>query len=221
MIIARRTGVVFVAGLLLATLGCSARAPSSAVPRREPVAPEPVALDPVAPVLPADYPSALGTRRQSLIDRGLRLGAEDVGYYMDVQEARLRQAGGTALRLTRRGTGVVLEMPGQLGFEIGSARLSAGASAALSDVAKIFVDYRLTLISVEGHTDDSGDAAQNRTLSEQRAAAVARLLLGSGVEAERLVVVGYGSARPVADNTTEVGRESNRRVVLRVDALQR
>ena len=226
MIIARRTGVVFVAGLLLATLGCSARAPSSAVPRREPVAPEPVALepvalDPVAPVLPADYPSALGTRRQSLIDRGLRLGAADVGYYMDVQEARLRQAGGTALRLTRRGTGVVLEMPGQLGFEIGSARLSAGASAALSDVAKIFVDYRLTIISVEGHTDDSGDAAQNRTLSEQRAAAVARLLLGSGVEAERLVVVGYGSARPVADNTTEVGRESNRRVVLRVDALQR
>jgi len=249
----RAAGPLVVAGLALATLGCSARSrrdqgrpivvtterpeplvtpppeslsvptPASAptptpapARRREPAPP-----DPAAAVLPAEYPATLGTRRERLIERGLRLGAEDIGYYMDVQEARLRQASGTALRLSRRGSSVMLELPGRLAFEIGSARLAAGAIAALTDVAKVLVDYRLTIISVEGHTDDSGDAAQNRTLSGQRAAAVARLLVSNGVELERIVVVGYGSERPVAENTTEVGREANRRVVLRVDALQR
>ncbi len=221
-------GFAVVAGLLLAAAGCSARAPASAsggtgapasAASREPVAP--VAPDPSAPVAPADYSSALVTRRQSLLERGLRLGAEDVGYYMDVQEARLRQLGGSELRLTRRGSSVIVELPGRLDFEVGSARLSSGALAALSGVAKILVDYRLTIISVEGHTDDSGDAASNRTLSELRASAVARQLISQGVEAERMVVVGHGSDRPVADNSTELGREANRRVVIRVDALQR
>ena len=224
-------GFAVVAGLLLAAAGCSARAPASAsggtgapasAARREPVAPvAPVAPDPAAPVAPADYSSTLVTRRQSLLERGLRLGTEDVGYYMDVQEARLRQLGGSELRLTRRGSSVIVELPGRLDFEVGSARLSSGALAALSGVAKILVDYRLTIISVEGHTDDSGDAASNRTLSEQRASAVARQLISQGVEAERMVVVGHGSDRPVADNSTELGREANRRVVIRVDALQR
>lgn len=200
-----------------------AGAPASPA-RPAPVAPAPAApvvRDPAAPVPAADYTTTLETRRQSLIERGLRLGAEDVGYYMDVQEARLRQAGGTALRLTRRGPSVILELPGQLNFEVGSASLSPAAITALTAVARILVDYRMSIISVEGHTDDSGDAAGNRTLSEQRAAAVAKLLVSNGVEPERLVVTGRGSDRPVADNTTEVGREANRRVVLRVDPLRR
>ncbi len=218
----RGVGLAVVVGLLLAAMGCAAHTPAAA-----PAAPaatlrrEPVARDPALSVLPSEYASAVLARRQGLLDRGLRLGAEDVGYYMDVQEARLRQAGGSALRLTRRGSSVILELPGQLNFEIGSARLSAAALSAIADVAKVLIDYRLTIISVEGHTDDSGDAVQNRTLSEQRASAVARQLTSTGVEAERLVVVGYGADRPVADNTTEIGRETNRRVVLRVDPLQR
>ncbi len=138
-----------------------------------------------------------------------------------LQLPRLRQLGGSELRLTRRGSSVIVELPGQLDFEVGSARLSSGALAALSGVARILADYRLTIISVEGHTDDSGNAASNRTLSEQRASAVARQLISQGVEAERMVVVGHGSDQPVADNSTELGREANRRVVIRVDALQR
>ena len=213
-------GFAVVAGLLLAAAGCSARAPASASGGTG--APASAARrDPAAPVAPADYSSTLAMRRQNLLERGLRLGAENVGYYMDVQEARLRQLGGSELRLTRRGSSVIVELPGQLDFEVGSARLSSGALAALSGVAKILVDYRLTIISVEGHTDDSGDAASNRTLSELRASAVARQLISQGVEAERMVVVGHGSDRPVADNSTELGREANRRVVIRVDALQR
>lgn len=218
------------AGLLLAVAGCAARTSVGAGAAANdasgggdalPASASATLRDPAAPVAPAEYSSTLVTRRQRLIERGLRLGAEDVGYYMDVQEARLRQAGGTALRLTRRGASVILELPGHLNFEVGRARLSPAALTALAGVATVLVDYRLTIISVEGHTDDSGDAAQNRTLSEQRASAVARQLTSKGVEVERLVVVGHGADRPVADNSTEVGREANRRVVLRVDPLQR
>ena len=214
----RGTGRAIVAGLLLAALGCSARTPSAKGAATGGTSGRSTRT--VAPVSPSVYSATLSARRHALIERGLRLDADDVGYYMDVQEASMRQAGRAALRLTRRGSSVILELPGPLTFESGSARLSAVAIAALSDVAKVLVDYRLTIISVEGHTDDSGDVASNRTLSETRAMAVARLLISKGVDAERLVVVGYGSERPVGDNTTEVGREANRRVVLRIDALQ-
>lgn len=189
-------------------------APSSApAPARAP--------DPAAPIAIADYPTRIAERRQTLIDRGLRLGAADVGYYMDVQEARLRQLGGSSLRLTRSEQSLILELPGPLTFEVGSARLSDSARSALTGVARVLVDYRFTLISVDGHTDDSGDPAQNRSLSEQRASAVAKHLIAEGVEPQRLIVVGRGSDRPMADNGTEIGREANRRVVLRIDPLRR
>ncbi len=202
--------------------GVPATAPVSAPPTAPATAPVPARpVDPSAPVPSSEYTARLTERRQALIDRGLRLGAADVGYYMDVQEARLRQLGGPALRLTRRDQSLILELRGPLIFEVGSARLSAEARTALTGVARVLVDYRFTLISVDGHTDDSGDAAQNRTLSEQRASAVAKHLIAEGVEPQRIIVVGRGSERPVADNATEVGREANRRVMLRIDPLRR
>lgn len=215
------------AGLMFALGACAgtpaAGAGSASAPNGGEPAPAPraAALDPIAPVASTDYVSTLAERREALIERGLRIGPADVGYYMDVQEARLRQVIGTELRLTRRDQSVVLELPGQLNFEVGSAELSAGARAALAGVAHVLVDYRYTVVSVEGHTDDSGDAAKNLELSEQRAAAVARQLVTGNVEPERLVVVGRGSVRPIGDNSTEVGREANRRVVLRIDPLKR
>ena len=84
-------------------------------------------VDPIAPVASTEYAATLGERRETLMDRGLVIDSTDVGYYMDVQEARLRQLGGSALRLTRRELSVVLELPGQLNFEVGSAELSASA----------------------------------------------------------------------------------------------
>lgn len=221
-----------VALLLLSAVACArphsaaeGSAPAAApAPRPDAAAaagPARPAPDPIAPIASGEYVSSFAARRQVLLDRGLRLGAGDVGYYMDVQEARLRQLGGPALRLTRRDLSLVLELPGQLTFEIGSARLSQAARNALSGVARVLVDYRFSIITVDGHTDDSGIASANRLLSEQRASAVAKELVAGGVEADRIVVVGRGSDRPIADNATEVGREANRRVVMRIDPLQR
>ena len=68
---------------------------------------------------------------------------------------------------------------------------------------------------IEGHTDNVGNAAANRTLSEQRAAAVkAYLVAQHGIDAARLETAGHGDAKPAAPNTTHEGRQQNRRVEL-------
>lgn len=69
-------------------------------------------------------------------------------------------------------------------------------------------------LSVEGHTDNTGSAAHNRTLSEARARSVVAALTGAGIDGARLQARGFGPDRPVADNASEEGRAANRRVEL-------
>jgi len=69
-------------------------------------------------------------------------------------------------------------------------------------------------ISVEGHTDNQGNAAANQALSEKRAQAVVVWLTTHGIPAASLTAKGFGQAQPVADNATEDGRAKNRRVEL-------
>lgn len=68
------------------------------------------------------------------------------------------------------------------------------------------------VVSIEGHTDDTGTPAHNRLLSQQRAEAVVAALVGRGIAAGRLSATGWGQEKPVADNRTEEGRARNRRV---------
>jgi OOP family OmpA-OmpF porin len=67
-------------------------------------------------------------------------------------------------------------------------------------------------IIISGHTDNRGSAAKNQSLSKQRAEAVATWLISSGLDAKLLKTVGYGASKPIADNATESGRASNRRI---------
>lgn len=140
---------------------------------------------------------------------------------MDVQEARFRQVATSGLRVVRLEQRVILNLPGAVAFDVGSASLSAGAVRALERVAAVLVDYRYSVISLHGHTDNSGDPLQNMRLSEQRALAVARQLIAAGVGPERIVVAGYGALAPIASNDSADGRESNRRVELQVDPVGR
>jgi outer membrane protein OmpA-like peptidoglycan-associated protein len=68
------------------------------------------------------------------------------------------------------------------------------------------------VVNVIGHTDNVGAAAYNQSLSEQRARAVANVLIGAGVSAGRVNVVGRGEDQPVASNQSDQGRAQNRRV---------
>lgn len=67
-------------------------------------------------------------------------------------------------------------------------------------------------IEVQGHTDDSGNAEFNQSLSEQRAEAVRKWLIEAGIPGDRLVAKGYGHTQPIADNRIREGRQKNRRV---------
>jgi outer membrane protein OmpA-like peptidoglycan-associated protein len=180
----------------------------------------PIPATPIATVVrPAELSAAVAARRDSLIKLGQGLNADEVGYYLDVQEARFRQIASTWLLVSRREERVVLSIPGTLSFDVGSTTLSPRAVEALGSIARVLVEYRSTVVALQGHTDSLGDATINQRLSEQRALVVARVLIAGGVAAERLVVTGYGATNPAASNATEEGRDANRRVEIEVSPL--
>jgi OmpA-OmpF porin, OOP family len=100
-------------------------------------------------------------------------------------------------------------------FDIDSDRLRPESTPTLREIAEMLRAHPDLKISIEGHTDSSGDAARNQSLSERRAAAVQQYLTGTAhIAADRLGSHGFGSSRPVAENETPEGRQQNRRVEL-------
>jgi outer membrane protein OmpA-like peptidoglycan-associated protein len=86
----------------------------------------------------------------------------------------------------------------------------------LERVSKILTQYPETNIRIAGHTDSTGSAEYNQKLSERRAEAVKKALVGMGVNPSRMTTIGYGASKPIADNKTEAGRQQNRRVEVRI-----
>ena len=103
-------------------------------------------------------------------------------------------------------------LAGGANFGTASAELSAEATTKLDDVIKIMMDNPSTRLTVEGYTDNQGDAATNQALSEARAQAVVDYLVAGGIAADRLSAVGYGEENPIASNDTPEGRAKNRRI---------
>ncbi|HKL62821.1 MAG TPA: OmpA family protein, partial [Woeseiaceae bacterium] len=95
-----------------------------------------------------------------------------------------------------------------------SADLNPAFFDVLNSVAKVLDKYEQTVVEVAGHTDSTGTDEYNQRLSERRAASVARFLQSQGVMNQRIITVGMGESRPVADNSTAEGRQANRRVEL-------
>ncbi len=99
-------------------------------------------------------------------------------------------------------------------FDTGRAELKADGPALVDEISKLLLQQPGLRLSVEGHTDNVGDAATNRQLSLARAQAVVAALRAKGVDAKRLAVKGHGPDIPIADNRKEAGRAKNRRVEL-------
>lgn len=114
---------------------------------------------------------------------------------------------------------VEIDINANMIFESAKAELSTEAKVIFTDIADVLSPYE-NAVEVSGHTDDipisNSNFANNWELSSARAVSVVSWLAYNGVKPERLAAVGYGEYQPVADNTTEEGRASNRRVVLRV-----
>jgi outer membrane protein OmpA-like peptidoglycan-associated protein len=99
-------------------------------------------------------------------------------------------------------------------FETAKATILPDSETVLSEVAKMLQQNPDVKVSVEGHTDNVGNAAANQTLSEKRAQAVVTWLTSHGIDASRLKAKGWGSSKPIEENSTEDGRAKNRRVEL-------
>lgn len=160
-------------------------------------------------------------RKRALIGAGVgALAGSGVGYYMDRQEAELRrQLQGTGVSVTRQGDRIVLNMPDNITFQTDSADIASNFFDVLNSVVLVLNEFNKTIINVYGHTDSTGGDAYNRSLSERRAASVGRYLTSHRVDPTRIMTMGFGKARPIADNNTPEGRRINRRVELELAPL--
>jgi outer membrane protein OmpA-like peptidoglycan-associated protein len=165
--------------------------------------------------------NAAAHRKNALIAAGVgALAGGAIGNYMDRQEASLRHdLAGTGVGVTRMGDNITLNMPGNITFKSNSADLDPSFYKVLNSVNVVVKKYNKTVVEVAGHTDNTGATQYNQALSEHRADAVARYLESQGLANNRVVTVGAGETRPVADNSTPDGRQANRRVELTLTPL--
>ncbi|MEX2483805.1 MAG: OmpA family protein [Brumimicrobium sp.] len=96
-------------------------------------------------------------------------------------------------------------------FDVGKASLRSESNAELDRLVKLLKDVPGLKVEISGHTDNTGSASTNETLSQNRADAVVKYLQGKGIKSSRLTAKGYGSSQPVATNSTKDGRQENRR----------
>jgi outer membrane protein OmpA-like peptidoglycan-associated protein len=101
-----------------------------------------------------------------------------------------------------------------INFDFDKASIRPDSQPIIDEVTTLLRSNPGLHLKVEGHTDNVGQSAYNRTLSEARARSVVAALTGRGVEPRRLSAAGYGPDKPIADNGTDTGRASNRRVEL-------
>jgi len=155
-------------------------------------------------------------RKRALIGAGIgALAGGAVGAYMDAQEAKLReQLAGTGVSVSRIGDDIVLNMPGNITFDVNRADVKASFYPVLNSVGLVLNEYQKTLIDVNGHTDSTGTVDYNMDLSVRRAQSVAAYLENQGILYTRIFTQGFGPHYPVSDNETEAGRQQNRRVEL-------
>ncbi len=143
---------------------------------------------------------------------GVALGS-GVGYYMDTQEAKLREKmRGTGVSVTRKGNQIILNMPNNVTFNTNSSVIKPAGANTLSGVVLVLKEYDKTGIQVIGHTDNTGSDEINNRLSKERADNVASTLINQGIAANRIGIIGAGSKSPIADNSSATGRAENRRV---------
>lgn len=97
-------------------------------------------------------------------------------------------------------------------FDIGKATIKPQSMGTINEIFDILQKNASLKFSVEGHTDNTGNASSNQTLSEARAKAVCEKLQQMGIDATRLAAKGHGLSKPIDTNTTAEGRAKNRRV---------
>ncbi|MDX8347142.1 OmpA family protein [Cognatiyoonia sp. IB215446] len=146
---------------------------------------------------------------------GAALGAgvgAGVGNSLDRQAEDLRRALRQDVGVSNNGRDLRVVLSQDLLFAVNSTAISDVSRRELLIVANSLNDYPDTTVNVIGHTDSDGPAAFNQNLSQERAQAVASVLLSGGVSPSRVRSLGAGENQPVASNQTAAGKQANRRV---------
>ena len=131
-----------------------------------------------------------------------------------------------AMEQATRGTGVAvsqtqdnrlkLDIPSDVSFDVGRAAIKPNFAPILSQFATSLNQNPVSTVTIIGHTDNTGSDAVNNPLSIDRAEAARDYLVSRGVARTRIATDGRGSREPVADNSTQAGRDKNRRVEIYV-----
>ena len=164
----------------------------------------------------------VGGEKGALIGAGIgALGGAGAGGYMDYQASVLRkELVGTGVQVKEVNGQIYLVMPGNITFDTNEAFIKKSFQPVVVSIAKVLKEYDKTYIQVNGYTDSTGNDAINIPLSVQRANAVADFLKVQGIAGNRIIANGYGSANPIASNSTATGREQNRRVEIVLISMQ-
>ncbi len=120
-------------------------------------------------------------------------------------------------------SGDQIKIPGAIQFESGKSTIresDATTAEILNTMNEVLSkNPQITKMAIDGHTDNEGQKGFNQTLSDGRAAAVVKWLVGKGIAQERLESKGYGMEKPLAPNTTAANKQLNRRVEFRLVEL--
>ena len=136
-----------------------------------------------------------------------------IGRKMDKQAQEIEQEV-PGVQVERVEDGIVLTFDEKSGvyFDTDRYNINAASRETLDKLANVFMEYPDTNILVVGHTDSTGDAAYNMTLSKNRAYSVTNYLTGKGLSSGRFTTNWFGETQPMHDNNTAEGRSKNRRV---------
>jgi outer membrane protein OmpA-like peptidoglycan-associated protein len=210
----RTSAALAIGGALMLTAGC-AMGPSAP--------PIPPIIGPIAPAyMHADVIGGRTARLKKVRAAGGKLLNPAAVYdYVNRQEVELRrQTAGTGVEDIRPGEVQLLRLPASGTFDVGRSDIRSQAVSTVNEIGLILKRFNQSLVDVLGHTDVTGTPASNVTLSQRRAASVAAQLRTRGVSPSRLATKGYGAAYPIADNGTEIGRATNRRVEIKLVPLR-
>lgn len=144
---------------------------------------------------------------KAVLVRGAPSGLPPIEITLDAKTAPLAQVENNQITIAE-----------QIQFRTDSAEILADSQPIVDAVAEILsANPKIAHVRIEGHTDNRGTAARNLDLSKRRAASVMAALVAKGISKDRLASNGYGLERPIDSNTTDDGRQRNRRVEFHIE----
>lgn len=156
----------------------------------------------------------LGPKAERWLHLAVNNGGEQFTFFIIDEKAMVQQVEVTASEMAE-----ALKRDGKIAlrgilFDTGKDTLKPESDAVLAEIVSLLKGDAALKVSIEGHTDNEGNAKANLALSKKRADSVKKYLAGKGVDAARLKTNGFGDSKPVAPNSTEEGKAQNRRVEL-------